>query len=123
MSRKDLRAPLYGIPFTVLLFENCKEAEKWFNKNLPESSFDPHAFNYDGWVTERENVLYVTFVKDKRDGATYPTPGIIAHEALHLMNEIFSKVGYRVDQYNDEPQAYLLTWIVNRIHEFVNEHN
>ena len=43
--------------------------------------------------------------------------GIIAHEALHATNRILEHVGVEPDHINDEAQAYLLSYIVDQIHE------
>ncbi len=39
----------------------------------------------------------------------------IAHEADHLCNQLFQRMGATVDVGNDEPHAYLLGWIVQQI--------
>lgn len=39
----------------------------------------------------------------------------IAHEADHLCNQLFQRIGARVEVDNDEPHAYLLGWIVQQI--------
>lgn len=43
-------------------------------------------------------------------------PSIIAHEAVHLANYILSHAGVKLDPQNDEPQAYLVGWLVDEIH-------
>jgi hypothetical protein len=37
----------------------------------------------------------------------------IAHEAKHLCSYILGRIGHEADHDNDEPEAYLLGWIVN----------
>jgi len=65
-------------------------------------------------------MVYCVFLSLKKG---YPTPGIIAHEAKHLVNNIFIDISHELDPYNDEPECYLLGWIVNRIHEMIPEKN
>lgn len=50
------------------------------------------------------------------------TPGLIAHESLHIVNKVFSNIGQVPDRKNDEAEAYLLSWIVNRIWEVKTEY-
>lgn len=47
------------------------------------------------------------------------TPSVIAHESLHLTNQILNDSGVRLDPDNDEPQCYLIGWIVNECHKFL----
>lgn len=44
---------------------------------------------------------------------TETTFGIIAHECKHVLNNIYIKHGIELDRYNDEPECYLLKWLVN----------
>jgi len=64
---------------------------------------------------------FIIFIGFLCDVLLLSTPGIIAHEAKHLVNNIFIEIGHTLDCYNDEPEAYLLGWIVNRIHELLNK--
>lgn len=45
------------------------------------------------------------------------TPSVIAHEALHTVNSIMHDRWIKSDLDNDEPQAYLLGWIVKQCHK------
>ena len=45
------------------------------------------------------------------------TPGLIAHEACHVVNAVFKSKGVELDLEQDEPQAYLLGWVVDEIHK------
>jgi len=38
-----------------------------------------------------------------------------------LVNNIFIEISHELCRYNDEPEAYLLGWIVDRIHEVLNK--
>lgn len=42
---------------------------------------------------------------------------VIAHEALHVTNWIMSDRCITADLVNDEPQAYLLGWVVGQIYK------
>lgn len=43
--------------------------------------------------------------------------GTIAHEAYHIANFLCTHRGIKEDLENDEPAAYLIEWIVDRIYE------
>ena len=53
----------------------------------------------------------------------YIDVGRIAHEAIHAKNLIFKWVGIKNDPNNDEPEAYLVQWIVNCIHDVLAKDN
>lgn len=68
---------------------------------------------------------YVLFKKNKmvlhiKPGAS---PGVVAHEAVHIANYVFSECHITPDLINDEPQAYLIGWIVDRISEVIKKAN
>lgn len=54
--------------------------------------------------------------------STQITPGLIAHEAVHVVNYIFKSKGVDLDLENDEPQAYLEGAIVDMIHSVLHEY-
>ncbi len=45
------------------------------------------------------------------------TRGVVAHEAVHAANFILEDRGVIADFVNDEPQAYLMGWIVDQIYK------
>ncbi len=47
------------------------------------------------------------------------TPKIIAHECIHVVNNIFHDRGIKLDLLNDEPQAYLVGWVVEQCHKYL----
>lgn len=113
MIKKKFKTPLYGIEFTAIIYRDKEELKNMFSG----SEFNPNRCEYDGCVFTHKKHLYIVFLAADKG---YPTPGIIAHEAKHLVNNIFIEIHHELDRYNDEPEAYLLGWIVNRIHELKN---
>jgi len=111
LKKKKLKTPLYGIPFTIIIYDNDKELESEFK----DFNFEPETKYFDGGVFKIEEMLYIVFSSQQKG---FPTPGIIAHEAKHLVNEIFIDICHELDRHNDEPEAYLLGWIVDKIHNF-----
>ena len=43
------------------------------------------------------------------------TPGIVAHECKHAVNSVFEWSFIRLDANNDEPECYLLQWMVDAV--------
>lgn len=44
---------------------------------------------------------------------------LIAHEALHIVGYIFSSIKCKMDLDNDEPQCYLLGWVVDEVYKAI----
>lgn len=67
---------------------------------------------FAAWINDHiwENVICITFDKKHFD------PDVIAHEAVHAVNMIYTFSEIKHDPDNDEPQAYLTGWIVGEIH-------
>lgn len=114
MITKKYKTPLFRTGFTVILYE--KETEIY--GYLKGFEHDRNLNEYDGCVFSHKDHLYLT-LNISRKG--FPTPGIIAHEAKHLVNFIFNDVGVELNIFNDETEAYLLGWIVDEIHKLLNK--
>ena len=49
--------------------------------------------------------------------------GTIAHEALHATSFLLDKRGIQIDVNNDEPQAYLIEWVTDKVYETLRINN
>jgi len=47
--------------------------------------------------------------------------GLIAHECFHLTMRIMKEVNKAYDVSNDEPEAYLIQFLVSTVYEFLKE--
>ena len=95
------------IPFHAelnILQGKKEEIEKKYNRVF--HNHDAVTF----WDDEKSDI-YVWFEKS--------TPGIVAHESLHVVNITLGWSGVVADYENDETQAYLLGYVVNRIIETI----
>ena len=115
MLKKTFKTPLYCTKFTVILYKEDTDITKFFKGR----EFEPPISDFDGGVFEYKDHIYLILCAKQKG---YPTPGIIAHESKHLVNKIFIDICHPLCRYQDEPECYLLGWIVNRIHEMKNNH-
>lgn len=101
--------PLYKGMLVVILCDNVDEL-KHNSPNFSHSQIFAHSYGkeYNG----EEGYFVLLNPKSKQAKIT---EGIIAHEALHVVNILFQQrgVGYQLD--NDEHACYLLQWIVDEI--------
>jgi len=107
MKKKRYKIPIYGGNILLVFFD--KESEDDIIKEYGVTDL-----KYYDAVTIKSNCykeFAILFYKERL------TPGIIAHEAKHLLNYVFKYNGLQLDLDNDEAECYFLTWVVNRIHE------
>lgn len=114
MITKKHKTPLYGTEFTIIIYDTLEELKEHFD----DDELTDKVYLHQGAVFTYQGHLYIVFCSAEEG---YPTPGLIAHEAKHLVNEIFIEIHHKLSRHNDEPEAYLLSWIVNRIHELLNK--
>lgn len=48
-------------------------------------------------------------------------PAIVAHECKHLVNKIFERIGHQISTWSDEPECYLLTYLVDKVYVLLNK--
>lgn len=106
MEIKRTKIPIYGGTWIIIFTDELKKVEEKY-KIDPVDGFDAL------FMSRGSKYQYVTAFETNR-----ATPGIIAHECVHLLNKIFVHNGVDLDLENDEHQAYLMAWLVNRVHEF-----
>ncbi len=107
--KKRIKIPIYNFDWDVVV----------------TSDIIAGAAKYD--IEDVENTDALAFCKDGVAVILFSekglTPGIIAHEAKHLVNMLFDEIGHTLDLTNDEPECYLLGWIVTEIHKVMQAYN
>jgi hypothetical protein len=103
------KIPLYYGELVILQGKNNKSFPKKYDlsgtKGYAACTFKDH--KKDG------STRYVVIFFGKTDIST------IAHEALHVVNQIFDDRLIYPDLKNDEPQAYLIGWVVSKCYNFL----
>ena len=110
MRTKKIKIPLYHGQLSIVQVESLSDIEEKYKlsslKGFEAITFRNHMGNgYSRYVLAFEENT---------------TPNIIAHEALHLVALIYEDRGMILEIENDEPQCYLLGWIVGQCHKFLN---
>lgn len=105
MLKRSYKIPIYHGRLHVIFTMNLKDVEKKYNL-LPLDGgleFDGITFNYKG-------EYYVAF------DTKYFKPHIAAHEAKHVVNDVFRDTGIALDIHNDEAECYFLGWVMRKIY-------
>lgn len=96
MKSKTIRIPLYFERLKIVVTDTLEKPE------------------YESYVLFQKKGL-VLHIKPNASA------GVIAHEAVHIANHVFKQCGIIPDLDNDEPQAYLIGWLVNQITKFLKQ--
>lgn len=115
IHKKVIRVPIYGGKF-IIIFSDSVELTK---KAFPD--FDKthtNAWTYKSFYRNYRAVYIIIDIK-------HPcfTFGVFAHEAFHMSNFIFNRLGIKLDYENDESMAYFIDWITVELHKFYNKVN
>ena len=109
MNIKTIDIPIFRGKLTFTKSESFKETNERYKLQIPER-FGAVTFrneNADGFE------CVVSFVDDNIS--------LLVHEAVHVCNFIYEKIGAKLDIENDEFQAYLIGWIVDEMLIFLNK--
>lgn len=113
MVFKDLKAPLYRGRLKLIAYHNPEDMVTWFHKNCPDLNLTLNPADHVGFFFVSQEVQHIAIqICDDI------TPGIIAHECKHAVNDKFLSIGAKLDPVNDEPEAYLLMWYVDQVWDF-----
>jgi len=111
MKRIKSHLPIYGGQLLIIVAKNFTKAKKKYKVKLPRS-FDVEdtvAFVCSGW--HKDKFSYVIFVKPNASKST------IAHECVHLTNEVYLHIHSPLKRNNDEHQAYITGYFVEQVHK------
>lgn len=107
-SRK-IKVPIYNFTIYVTIFDEWEEVTKYYigNKNV-----------------EREGFLLVNNldVNTLKFFVNAECPSCITHEIIHIKNIIFDVIGHVSNAENDEPEAYLVQYLYDKIIKVYHKH-
>ena len=111
ITAKTTRIPLYLSEnrIRVYLVDRLKDVKKFRDTLNDEDEYDT-ADAISVMPSGKSATFMMIFERE------HITAGHIAHEAVHLKNQIFSSVGIKPEPMNDEPEAYFMHWLVDFIH-------
>lgn len=107
----------YGRRLIIATVSNDKELkeieEKYSVLNESNQLGGIYGVVYEGW-----NAILIIFNFNTAQSLTY---GMIAHEALHVIDEIFYSIGHDYDVENNEPGTYLIECVTNKIFKHMHD--
>lgn len=109
ITQKKLTIPIFHYKLTIVIYDNWDEV-KHLDTNSREDAAAPAGF------TKYQYGAALVAINSKR-GST------IVHEAEHIKNLIWEYIGYIPQAGNDEVDAYLLTYIYEKITNVFYKHD
>jgi len=112
---KNITIPIYFGTLQIVITDDIREAESKLRLEEIES---PISFCSYVISNTKPNGISRYTILIKPDASI----NIIVHESLHIVNMIFSERGIKHDTINDEPSAYLLGWVTDKINDTLNKY-
>lgn len=110
MIKKKINIPIYSGELVMIKAKGLTEVGKHYDMDGFEH------FQAVVWRNEKKGYLKLYVALSDNSSAK-----VIAHEAVHLVNHVFTAMRVSLDAYNDEPQAYLTGWFVEQIEKFLKK--
>ena len=108
ITEKSFIIPIYDFKVEVSVFDSLSEA----NKKYPE---------FMTLGTKACTIEYFTDSKVKLIVPSYRYSSVV-HELEHVKNLIWKAKGYKPQEDNDEPDAYLIEYIYERVDKIIKKH-
>ena len=109
VTQKKMVIPIFNYKLTVVIYDNCDDVRHLDYSNR-EAKHAPA-----GFTTWTYGAALVAIASNKGSS--------IVHEAEHVKNLIWEYIGYKPQADNDEVDAYLLTYIYNKITDVFYKHD
>lgn len=110
------KVPLYRQKLILIAYTEGKELLDWVKEKYGHSDLGVPIEEFDAGFFEWDGIQHLVF-----DVSSNITPGIIAHECKHAVNNLFSLIKQHLDCYNDEAECYLLQWYVDHTYQFLED--
>lgn len=107
ITQKRCTVPIFNYQLTIIIFDNWEELKPY----IP--------------IEEYEHEAKALVLHDYGRSRVFVTPQYkesIIHESLHIKNAIWRFIGYTPQPDNDEVDAYLITYIYQKIYKVYEEH-
>lgn len=108
ITQKRITIPIFNYKLTIVIFDKWDELYRFLPKEEMEQEANAITiYNYGASLV----------AINARRGSS------ITHESEHVKNAIWRYIGYEPQRDNDEVDAYLLTYIYNKITEVFYKHD
>ena len=107
ITKRRMIVPIFDYKLTIVIFDDWEELKDY----LPEEDFEVESKA----ITLSTHGASLVAINSKRGSS-------IVHEAEHIKNHIWHFIGYRPQRDNDEVDAYVITYLYNKIVDVYYKH-
>lgn len=107
ITQRKTIIPIFNYKLTIVIFDRWEELEG----SIPQDEMDTEA----NAITISAYGASLVAVNSRRESS-------IVHEAEHIKNHTWQYIGYTPQRDNDEVDAYLLTYIYDKITQVFYKH-
>lgn len=111
MRKLTIDIPIYGGKLIVIVSKDITLIAKKYKLTVEASNFGAFTFK----DTSKYRNYIIVLEDDWRAN--------VVHELVHVVNHIYLDCAMQLDRHNDEPQAYLMGWLFDKIDKFLKEKN
>lgn len=108
---KKINIPIFDYKLTIIITDTWEEVKD----KLPNQDIDLASTRA---VTFSNKLIGASFVAIRSD-----CHSSIVHESVHIKNHLWDYIGYSPQADNDEIDAYLVTYIYNKIMDVFRKHH
>lgn len=111
VTQKKINIPIFDYKLTIVITDTWEEVES----KLPNQDVDLDSTRA---ITFSNKLIGASFVAVRSD-----CHSSIVHEAVHIKNNLWDYIGYSPQADNDEIDAYLVTYIYEKIMDVFRKHH
>lgn len=111
VTQRKINIPIFDYKLTIIITDTWDEVRN----RLPDTNIN---LNSARAITMSNRDIGGSIVAVLSDCLSS-----VVHECVHIKNGIWNYIGYRPQADNDEVDAYLITYIYERIMEVFRKHN
>lgn len=108
ITKRTINVPIYDFRINVCVFDDIKDVKEDYYKYMGESSL--------ACTIEYVGCSRCEIVIPSNDYST------VVHELEHIKNLIWKSKGYKPQEDNDEPDAYLMGWLFKQVDKIIKKH-
>lgn len=108
LTKRTIHIPIYDFNVEVTVFDNIEEAQK----------------EYPDYMTNGILACTLEYIGCSKCKLIIPCDSYsdVVHELEHVKNLVWKAKGYRPQEGNDEPDAYLLGWLFKQVDKIIKKH-
>lgn len=108
LTERNIQVPIWDFKVEVCVFDDLEEVKEKYPKYIES--------NFLACTLESIGCCKCKLIIPSNDYSS------VVHELEHVKNLIWKAKGYKPQEDNDEPDAYLIGWLFNQVDKIIRKH-